>query len=1179
MPRKIEPKEVLAAVKKTTDSDSLVEHLLRDLLDWNIPQGFSLYELTYHWSAADLRAANLEKDVVDSRILQLADLHPKQPWGIFIVEFKKPDAVRGGRGLTGTLRKILRGLVESRTKNASLPSWKREHLLFICTHDYKDFRFAYFKNPTGDTRTAPLATFGWGVDRPSQSAFKLNLPHLVWPDESEDAAGWVDDWSKAFDVERVTKKFYDEYKDLHDCFVAKAQNVKRQSDRPLLASVVLNRLMFVYFLQRRGFLDNGDPRYLENRFEASRKSHPGRFCQRFLSALFFEGLAKQNHSASVKALIGDIRYLNGGLFVRNPIEQEAFDAGKPVDWPDESFAAALNFFGRYSWNLDDTASGDDNEINPDVLGYIFERYINDRADMGAYYTKEDITGYISKNAIIPFLLDHVAEKCPDAFAAGGAVWSLLKKDPSRYIYPSVRRGVLDGEDKAIPLPSDIAAGQKDITRRITWNRPAVAPFALPTETWREHVARRERCLSLHKQLAAGQVARVNDLITLNLDITRFMLDVIASADAKLLHELFEKLKQLSVLDPTCGSGAFLFAALNLLASLYDACLARMQALIANGTAGEHAKAFKATLARVADHASHGYFVAKSVIVNNLYGVDLMKEAVEICKLRLFLRLVGQVERAEHIEPLPDIDFNVQHGNTLVGFAKLEDVERAINFVRFDFEKAGPRIAKQADAAHQKLLTFIAAQNADASSDELGKDKDAYRKAIKPLRDELDGYLATQNGLVGEKLLEKFRSDRTPFHWCADFFGAMNAGGFDVIVGNPPYVATSGIDYLSKADVALRLPDIYGHVLLRTLALGHDKSRFGMIVPLSLTFSKEFTPVRKALTAGRASWVSSYDNIPAAVFHGVSQRCTIWLGGGDEQAPEVTPMYRWRSVMRPYLVENVAYTTWSEATAAGACFPKLTGSPQTRLLDVVSNASKAGETKFIIRQSNHKIRFSQSARNFISVFKDEPPCLDATTLKSVASSKIGELSVVNNDGIMASLAVLGGELYFWFWLTVGDGFDVTGWVIGDFLKSLGSISNADQSLLTRLGRIQHARRNEGLVFKKNAGKYVGNFNFRRHGWLTRRADLVLLAALGVDRETAIHVFEFVQRTLAINVSAGEKAIPAEVKARYKPPTTPPASEAETLQAADQRIIEHFGFSKKELTALTTAVPLVGADEDE
>ena len=77
------------------------------------------------------------------------------------------------------------------------------------------------------------------------------------------------------------------------------------------------------------------------------------------------------------------------------------------------------------------------------------------------------------------------------------------------------------------------------------------------------------------------------------------------------------------------------------------------------------------------HPSERYFILKSIVLNNLYGVDIMEEAVEICKLRLFLKLVAQLETYDQIEPLPDIDFNIRAGNTLVGFTSLDAVRQAM----------------------------------------------------------------------------------------------------------------------------------------------------------------------------------------------------------------------------------------------------------------------------------------------------------------------------------------------------------------------------------------------------------------------------------------------------------------------------------------------------------------------
>ena len=92
---------------------------------------------------------------------------------------------------------------------------------------------------------------------------------------------------------------------------------------------------------------------------------------------------------------------------------------RPSGWIRTNF----DYFDRYQWHLDERPLRKDNEINPDVLGYIFEKFINQK-QMGAYYTKEDITEYISRNTIVPFLFDAAQYSIPSAFKPGGPIWSL-----------------------------------------------------------------------------------------------------------------------------------------------------------------------------------------------------------------------------------------------------------------------------------------------------------------------------------------------------------------------------------------------------------------------------------------------------------------------------------------------------------------------------------------------------------------------------------------------------------------------------------------------------------------------------------------------------------------------------------------------------------------------------------
>ena len=464
---------------------------------------------------------------------------------------------------------------------------------------------------------------------------------------------------KSFDVEKVTKKFYERFKTEHAAFLKFIEGIPDEQMESWYASVMVNRLMFLYFIQEKGFL-NGDRDYLRKKLAESRDRKPDAYYREFLVPLFFQGFArkKDERSAAINKLLGEIPYLNGGLFQPHQIEQLH---GKKIEIADRAFTKLFDFFKEYSWHLDEREGRNDLEINPDVLGYIFEKYINQK-QMGAYYTKEDITEYISQNTVIPFLLDRARKECAVAFTPEGSVWRLLRDDPDRYIHDAMKRGT----DR--DLPPEIAAGIADVKKRTGWNRNADEDFALPTEIWRESIERIQRYRSIKAKLAAGEVNQVNELVTLNLNIRQFAQDVVQFCEGpELLRALWNAVRDISVLDPTCGSGAFLFAALNILRPLYEACLLRMQGFIEDmEAAGKHHPAkfqdFKDVLAESARHPKPDYFILKSIIVNNLYGVDIMEEAVEICKLRLFLKLVAQVESPDRIEPLPDIDFNIRAGN-------------------------------------------------------------------------------------------------------------------------------------------------------------------------------------------------------------------------------------------------------------------------------------------------------------------------------------------------------------------------------------------------------------------------------------------------------------------------------------------------------------------------------------
>ncbi|MEI6646424.1 MAG: DNA methyltransferase [bacterium] len=536
---------------------------------------------------------------------------------------------------------------------------------------------------------------------------------------------------QALDIERVTKKFYSEFQAQHLAFLNLITGIDDERDRRWYASVLLNRLMFIYFLQKKFFLDGGDEFYLQKKLSQSKAKGKDHFYASFLKALFFEGFAKpeEKRSPEVNVLLGKIKYLNGGLFLQHPIE---------LRWPkiavtDQAFENLFKLFGDYSWNLNDTPKGDDNEINPDVLGYIFEKYINQKA-FGAYYTRPEITEYLCERTIHRLILDGVNK--------------------------------MDGPNRRVSFDS------------------------------------------------------MGDLL-LGLD---------APLCKKLLHDVLPNLR---LLDPACGSAAFLVSAMKTLINVYSAVIGKIE-FLNNRELQEWLKKTQK------EHKSIAYFIKRSIITNNLFGVDIMEEAVEIAKLRLFLALVASAQSADELEPLPNIEFNIMPGNSLIGLLHVDPAkfdalaapasaqgrmvfvhEPRADELGFVVESAPGKTRKEKE---REYLAQLHGQRFAELLEEKNHLIDLYRRAtggfgsdLQELRDGIEAKKTAAKAMLNRLLLEQFKSldiryeqstwdakknqegktERRsltlsdmealkPFHWGYEFDQILGKGGFDAIITNPPW---------------------------------------------------------------------------------------------------------------------------------------------------------------------------------------------------------------------------------------------------------------------------------------------------------------------------------------------------------------------------------------------------------
>ncbi len=508
----------------------------------------------------------------------------------------------------------------------------------------------------------------------------------------------------ALDVEKTTKKFFTAYQKQHLELLAHIKGIDNERDKRWYASVLLNRLMFVWFMQKKFFLDGGNTDYLSSKLAESQQRGTNRFFGEFLNALFFEAFAKPetDRSPAAIALTGKIPYLNGGLFLHHKLELDAKHeprVGTTLTVADAAFDGIFKLFASFTWHLDDTPGGDADEINPDVLGYIFEKYINQKA-FGAYYTRPEITGYLAERSIHQMILERVHE-------------------------------------------------------------PAMPEFNL-------------------KEIKFSTVP-----------------DLLAGMDARTALKLVNNvLPSITILDPAVGSGAFLVAALKCLINVYYAIVGRAEL-------GASAELQNWLRAIQKDHPSVGYYIKRRIVTDNLHGVDIMEEACEIAKLRLFLAMVSSVRKVEDLEPLPNIDFNIVPGNSLVGLMRVDEHE--FNSKQDDLFK--PPFRELLAAKNRKLDTYCHA------SEVLGKQVN-----LQALRDDIDEEMQYATGVMNELMRDQFevlgvkyeeaqwdatkkglgkakkrqieRRDidaQTPFHWGYVFDDIVQRrGGFDIILANPPW---------------------------------------------------------------------------------------------------------------------------------------------------------------------------------------------------------------------------------------------------------------------------------------------------------------------------------------------------------------------------------------------------------
>ena len=540
---------------------------------------------------------------------------------------------------------------------------------------------------------------------------------------------------EAFDVEAVTREFYDGYKDVFNILWKDLQ--KQSKDRHWAhdyALQFLNRCMFLYFVQRKRWLGN-DTEFLATFWNAYTRSDQPKdtFFDRWLSTLFFEAFNDKYKTGMHKHLPEDIRdalamapYLNGGLFSENDLDR---DHDPKVT--DKRFKQVFDFLERYNFTIaEDSPLDQEVAVDPEMIGKVYESLVNvseeatERGEAGIFYTPRTEIDLMCRLALV----DNVANNLGD--------------EHKNLFYETV--------------------------------------FALEPQEQKEADA--------------------------------------ALAKAGLWEAVDDHLRQLTVVDPACGSGSFLVGMLHVLDDLEQRAAAYL------------------------DRPEGGYERRKRIIGRNLYGVDVMEWACRVAELRLWLALIIEADftaaevhqPSDHKPLLPNFSFKIRCGDSLVqevGGIQLghrrgsADIPKSIKDRLRKLQKAklafysgdkDPKFKSEAAVRGEEVKIFRDLLGEQAKELE-GRAKSLMRQQAGPTHTQirLDGSKEQRSRQLEltqeqrERKIERLMSEAerltavrrsmrrpedVPFVWDIAFAEVMESddGGFDVVIGNPPYVRRENI---------------------------------------------------------------------------------------------------------------------------------------------------------------------------------------------------------------------------------------------------------------------------------------------------------------------------------------------------------------------------------------------------
>lgn len=540
----------------------------------------------------------------------------------------------------------------------------------------------------------------------------------------------LEDLVEAFDIEKVSKEFFDEYKKL---YIRLRDELKRiyDFDKKIhkdfdehniniddFAKKTLGQLVFLYFVQKKGWLGvksgepwgSGEKRFLRKLFDKEYVKYDN-FFNDILEPLFYRALARDrgNENDNFAPLNCRIPFLNGGLF--EPINGYGY-AQTDLTIDNAVFKEIFDVFDLYNFTVkEDEPLEKEVAIDPEMLGKVFENLLpeNERKGNGAFYTPREIVHYMCQESLI------------------------------NYLYNAINTQKLT---------------QSEAKQDLLFAKKKVKQTDLKLEKFEEIVSKED----ISTFIKLGESTYTNSNRGINEDLP--------SSIKENAVKINQALKDVKICDPAIGSGAFPVGMMN------EIVRARLALEVENKTT---------------------YQIKREIIENNLYGVDIDDGAVEIAKLRFWLSLIVDEEDISNIKPLPNLDYKVMQGNSLItsyegiNFDEIVEDYKPKN-VQLDFNYFGSQSDNIITSINNLMYRYIKVSHDTEKLEIRNKIEQEIVNLVKSKVEEK----AKQGGIQWDKAEQTIRDfaqnrkHRNFFPWKLFFADVFMDGGFDIVVGNPPY---------------------------------------------------------------------------------------------------------------------------------------------------------------------------------------------------------------------------------------------------------------------------------------------------------------------------------------------------------------------------------------------------------